>query len=117
MENILMGTSPPGVSLQFKPESIAGTIGFFRVGQSTSGQWWLLDPNNCPFYYKGVTSVNRAGTPGGRDAIPGQYAPVVDAKYNWQHDKSAFVNATVRRLRNWNFNAFGSWTTEEFFRS
>lgn len=36
---------------------------------------------------------NRAGTIGGRRAVPGPYAAVVDAKYGWVQNKQPFVDA------------------------
>jgi len=102
-------------SVQFEKSTIVGREGFFGVGRSTDGFWWMIDPDGKPFFYKGVTSVNRAGTMGGRRAKPGPYAAVVDQKYNWPNDKEPFVKSVVQRLREWNFNALGAWTTEEFF--
>ncbi len=102
-------------SIEFDPESIRGVPGYFRVGRSTEGQWWFLDPDDQPFFYKGVCAVNRAGTAGGRRAKDGPYAAVVDARYGYQADPDSFVEAQIKRLRDWGFNAFGAWTTEEFF--
>jgi len=93
----------------------AGVEGHFRTATDDAGRWWLLDPNGRPFYVKGVCGVNRAGTPGGRLAKDGPYAEVVDAKYGYPNDPTAFVEATLDRLRSWGFNSLGSWATEEFF--
>jgi hypothetical protein len=103
------------MSIVIEPASIRGSNGFFRVGHTASGQWWFIDPDDKPFFYKGVCAVNRAGTQGGRRAVPGPYAEVVDRKYDYATSPDKFVAATMARLRAWNFNAFGSWTTEEFF--
>lgn len=101
--------------LQFDPKTVAGKEGFYRVGKTTDGQWWFIGPEGKPFYFKGCTSINRAGTIGGRRAVPGPYATVVDAKYGWLQNKQPFVDAQLKRLRDWGFNALGAWTTVEFF--
>ena len=99
----------------FDKKSMKGTPGFFRVGQSTDGQWWFIDPEGQPFFYKGVCAVNRAGTAGGRRAKPGPYAVTIDKKYNYQESPDTFVHETFQKLRSWGFNALGAWATEEFF--
>ncbi len=102
-------------AVKFDEKTIVGKDGFFRVGRTAEGQWWLIDAQGKPFYYKGVTSINRAGSQGGRRAKPNNYAPSVDAKYGWLKDKQPFAKATIDRLVEWKFNALGAWTTEEFF--
>ncbi len=102
-------------SIKFDPGQIKGTEGFFRVGKSTEGQWWFLDAENKPFFYRGICAVNRAGTAGGRRANPGPYAPTIDKKYNYQASPDAFVKACSDKLHQLNFNAWGAWATEEFF--
>jgi hypothetical protein len=97
------------------PESLRGTAGHFRVGHTAEGRWWFVDPDGKPFLYRGVCGVNRAGTQGGRRAVPGPYADAVDAKYGYAESPDRFVAATLERLRSWNFNALGAWATQEFF--
>lgn len=101
--------------IQIDPATIKGASGYFRVGQSTDGQWWFITPDDEPFFYKGVCAVNRAGTAGGRRAKDGYYAQVVDKKYNYQENPDSFVYAQFDRLRDWGFNALGAWSTEELF--
>ncbi len=98
----------------FKPETLCGTSGYFRVGQTHAGAWWLLDPDDGGFFSRGVTAVNRAGTAGGRRARRGPYADVIDRRFGAE-DARPFVEDVVRRLRRWNFNTLGAWTTPEFF--
>ncbi|GAB4457331.1 MAG: hypothetical protein OHK0029_16950 [Armatimonadaceae bacterium] len=93
-----------------------GKEGYFRVARENSNRWWLLDPVGKPFFYRGVCAINRAGTQGGRFAVPGPYAEAVDRKYRYhEQGPDAFVEATLKRLRAWGFNALGAWTTVEFF--
>jgi hypothetical protein len=93
-------------------DSLHGTPGFFRVGTDENGRWWLVDPAGRPFLYRGVTSINRAGTIGGRRAQPGPYAAAVEKRYGAGPEK--FVAAVLGRLRRWHFNALGAWCTAEF---
>ena len=101
--------------LIFDPSSYKGTSGYFRIAKTTEGQWWFVTPDGQPFYYKGVCAVNRAGTMGGRRALPGPYAATIDRKYNYQQSPDAFVTASLHTLRTHGFNALGAWATEEFF--
>jgi hypothetical protein len=101
--------------IKFIEATIKGTPGFFRVGQTTQGQWWFLDHENKTFYYRGVCAVNRAGTAGGRRATPGPYAVTIDNKYGYQQNPEPFVNACVDKLQHLGFNALGAWATEEFY--
>jgi hypothetical protein len=105
----------PAPQIRFSPTSISGKPGFFRVGQDTEGRWWLISPNDKPFFYQGATALNRSGRSGGRRAKPGPYSETVDRKYGYAKDPQPFVKSCLERLRKWGFNALGSWTTDEFF--
>jgi hypothetical protein len=65
----------------FKPESIRGAPGFFRVAQTREGKWWWVDPEDTPCFIRAVNGVRSAGEPA---ADP------------------------VLRLRAWGFNALGA---------
>lgn len=41
----------------FKTESLRGNAGFYRVGQTQGGQWWMIDPEERPFFMKAVGRV------------------------------------------------------------
>ncbi|MCC5829932.1 MAG: hypothetical protein JJU36_10845 [Phycisphaeraceae bacterium] len=105
----------PLADVRIDAKTMRGNEGFFRVGQCTNGRWWLVDPDGKPFLYRGVCGMNRAGSMGGRRAVPGPYAQAVDRKYGYRESPDRFVEATIERLREWGFNAMGAWTTEEFF--
>src|SRR4051794_4170284 len=98
----------------FKPDSFRGSAGFFRVGQTRSGQWWLVDPNDRPFFFRGVCAVNRAGRIDGRSQNFGAYALAVDALHGGR-DPLAFSFNVVHRLHQWHFNAFGPGASPELF--
>jgi hypothetical protein len=93
---------------------VRGCPGYFRVGRTLAGQWWLIDPRERAFFSRGVTSINRAGTQGGRYARPGPYATQVD-RLHGTDSPEPFVNSVLTRLAAWNFNTLGAWTTPEFF--
>ena len=74
-------TSDAPQDLEIRPGTTRGAEGFFRVGQSTSGAWCLLDLSGRPFFLRAVNEVRGAeGSP---------------------HDPAA-------RLRGWGFNALGA---------
>ena len=99
---------------EFKPEALRGTPGFFRVGQTRRGQWWLIDPCDRPFFSKGVASVNRFGRADGRSTPAGPYAATVDKLYGAKTSE-AFARAVRARLEKWRFNTLGPWTGAELF--
>lgn len=90
-----------------------GTKGYYRLVRYDSGFFGLLDPDDQPFFYRGVCAVNRAGEPGGRLAKPGLYAETCARLYG--DDTERFVASCIRRTLACGFNGFGSWTTDEFF--
>lgn len=106
--------APSSLPADFKPETLRGTPGFFRVGQTRRGQWWLVDAHNRPFFSKGVAGVNRAGRADGRSTQPGPYTAAVDKAYGLD-DPSVFVRAVLARLEKWHLNTLGAWTGPEFF--
>ena len=106
---------PPSPSVRLVPNSFIGRTGFIRVVQDAGKRWWLVTPDGKPFFYKAATALNRSGRSGGRRAKPGPYSETVDRKYDYSKSPQAFVQASIKKLQLWGFNALGSWTTEEFF--
>ena len=94
----------------FRPDSLRGTPGFFRVGQARSGHWWLVDPLGQAFFSKGVAGVNRSGRTGGRLPQAGPYAMTTSARYGQER---GFLRTAIQRLRGWQFNTLGAWTEAE----
>lgn len=97
-------------SLVWDESSLRGTAGFFRVGQDVNGTSWFMTPTGDPFFFKGVTSVNRGGLAEG--AI-GPYFNSTLARYGNSSD--LFKSAVTSRLIHWNFNSLGAWCTPEFW--
>lgn len=108
------GSSAPRSLSDFRPETLRGTSGFVRVGQTRAGAWWLLDANDRPFFSRGVAGVNRFGRVGGRGAHPGDYELAVD-RLHGTDDPQVFVTSVLQRLRSWQCNTLGSWSAPEFF--
>jgi len=84
--------------------------GFFHV-EEMDGVWWLVDPDGYVFISKGVNHVDHRG-----DFCPALgYSPYernVTAKYG---GVEAWVDVTVKRLKEWGFNTVGSWSSPELF--
>ncbi len=105
---------PPPPSLEaFRPGTLVGRSGFYRLGQTRSGQWWWLDPQNRPFWLRSVAAVNRSGWSDGRSSQPGAYSAAVERLYS--EDPDSFVRSALQRLRGWGFNGLGAWAAAEFY--
>jgi hypothetical protein len=91
----------------FRPDSLRGTPGFFRVGQARDGHWWLVDPLGYAFFSKGVAGVNRSGRIDGRLPMPGPYAAAMAERHGG--DAHGFMRGAIQRLRGWHFNTLGAW--------
>ncbi len=98
----------------FKPNSLRGPGGFFRVGQLRGGAWWFVDPHDRAFFARSVAGVNRAGRSDGRALKPGPYGAAVNALHG-SADPQSFVRSAVQRLRTWNVNTLGPGVGPEFF--
>jgi hypothetical protein len=66
--------------LELRPETMRGVAGYFRAGQTANGTWWLLRPDDRPFFLQAVNEIR------GLEGSP--------------QDPGA-------RLRAWGFNALG----------
>ncbi|MDJ0659560.1 MAG: hypothetical protein QNJ42_08715 [Crocosphaera sp.] len=88
-------------AIQFDRKTLRGKEGYFQVGQSINGKWWFIDPQGKAFYHRGCTGLNAGGMGGRRANRP----PV----------PKNTVKTWVNYLKEWGFNAMGSWTTSEFF--
>lgn len=94
--------------VDFKTETVRGRAGFFRVGQTSGGQWWLMNPLGEPFFMKAVAAVNRHGRAGAPPEHRGVYAQTVDRVYE-PEGPAGFARAALRRLRSWQVNTLGPW--------
>jgi hypothetical protein len=98
----------------FKPATLRGSRGFFRVGQTKHGQWWFLDAHDRAIFSKAVAAVSRTGWAEGRSSKPGVYTETVNALYG-VGEPDRFVRSVVQRMRDWRLNTLGAWTSPEFY--
>lgn len=96
----------------FKSNSLRGAPDYFRVGQTRSGQWWLVDPHGRGFFAKAVAGVNHLGR-SSLSSQPGQYAERTQALYG--EEPGNFARSAIQRLRGWNFTTLGAWSGAELF--
>lgn len=101
------GVESPDISL-FKPETLRGRAGFFRVGQTTGGRWWLAGPQDQAVFMKAAAAVNRHGRAGPTPGHLGPYALAVQAAHGGEGE-AGFTRAAAARLRNWGMNTLGPW--------
>ena len=84
--------------------------GFFHP-QEIGGRWWLVDPDGNVFWSIGVNAIRFEG-----DTIRGThrqpYREVVTAKYG---SREAWVEATIKFLRDLGFNTIGAWSGQYLF--
>lgn len=88
-------------------KGLQGTrTGFFHV-QQISNVWWLITPEGNAFYSKGANNINYSG-----DNSPAlgysPYGRLVKEKYG---SPEKWAAATADRLRAWNFNTVGAWSS------
>ncbi len=84
--------------------------GFFHT-QQIDGRWWLVDPDGYVFWSIGVNAIRFEG-----DTIRGTrrqpYKEACLAKYG---SRDAWVEATLKFLRDLGFNTIGSWSGPYLF--
>lgn len=106
MANADGAAAPPITLTDFKPETIRGTPGFFRVGQTHAGVWWLIDPDDSAFFSRGVNAVARGVE---FPAAPGE-VPAEEMESAERH----LVKRTQDSLRSWHVNTLGPRSAPEF---
>jgi len=83
---------------------------FFSTGMM-DGRWWILTPDGDKFLTLGVNHVTYKG-----DHAPtlgySPYNRAVTEKYG---NEEAWAKASVDRLRSWNFNTIGAWSSSSTF--
>ena len=93
------------------PASLRGTPGFFRVGRSPEGVWWLLTPEDEPVLLRAVAGVNRHGRAGPAPVRRSAYAQTVAGLYGPGGDSAsgAWEKSTAARLHTWGVDTVGPW--------
>jgi len=85
---------------EFGEIEATGKFGVRKLG----GAWWFVTPDGNPMISKGVTDVNWLGATLQDDAF---HQILVD-KYG---DEDAWNDAAAERIREWNFNTIGPWSS------
>jgi hypothetical protein len=97
------GAASPLDGVEIDHASVAGKEGFWRVGKSAAGRWWLLRPDGRPFLYRAVVSVGPIDPPADAAAAKAAGKGLDRAAY-W-----------MDRLGAMGFNAFGEWTVPAMY--
>lgn len=92
-------------SVEIEESSLRGTAGFYRVGRSSVGRWWLVTPDGRTMLYRGCNAVIRQEV--GR-AGENMYFHWVEQQYG--ADYKRFIDDTARTLRDGGFNGWGGWS-------
>ncbi len=91
----------------FRPDTLRGTPGFFRLGRTLDGIWWLLTPEDEPVLLRAVAGVNRHGRAGPAPVLRGGYANTVQSLYG--NAPGAWEKSTAARLHAWGVDTVGPW--------
>lgn len=84
--------------------------GFFGVEQR-KGVWWLITPGGEPFFSNGVNVVTEGQSRRFYDPQKPEYAA-----FRHYVSTDAWMDETLKRLKNWNFNTIGGWSNREIER-
>lgn len=79
---------------------------FYRVAQK-NGVWWFIAPDGTPFFSNGVNVVSPGAT---RTSY--RFAHPEYAAFRHYPNDVAWARATLSRLRSWNFNTIGGWSSD-----
>ncbi len=82
--------------------------GFFHT-EKINSRWWLVSPEGNVFFSKGVCNISY--TP---DVIPSlNFSPYEKTNREKYGTPEKWAHATSERLRGWNFNTVGAWSSME----
>ncbi len=84
--------------------------GFFRVEQR-SGVWWFITPDGEPFFSNGVNVITEGQIRKNYNPKKPEYAA-----FRFYPTTDAWMNETLKRLKDWNFNTVGGWSSRELER-
>ncbi len=79
--------------------------GFFRVEQR-AGVWWFITPDGEPFFSNGVNVVSEGQTSRNYNTKKPAYAA-----FRFYPTTDAWIDETLKRLKSWNFNTIGGWSS------
>ncbi len=82
--------------------------GFFHA-EKINNRWWLVSPEGNVFFSKGVCNISFIP-----DVIPSlKYSPYEKTNREKYGTPGKWAQATAERLRGWNFNTVGAWSSGE----
>lgn len=84
--------------IQLDDATIRGREGFYRVGRSKAGRWWLIRPDGKLTIYRGCCAVCYG---------KGEYRAFCEDRY--RGDDARFLREAVTVLNDLGFNGFGNW--------
>lgn len=91
--------------------TLVGEKGFFRVGRSKKGRWWLVTADNKPILYRGVCALWMPDNYKGMEAV--------EFRKKWEKtngkDPEKLVAHCLGILKDRGFNALGEWSTRQFW--
>ena len=85
--------------------SAAGSVPLPFTLKQDGPEWWLASPEGRRFFSMGVCLVTRGASKESFDRENPGYG-------SWQHytNDRAWADATLHRLKNWNFTTIGAWS-------
>lgn len=83
---------------------------YFHVSQ-IDGKWWFVSPGGNVFISKGVNHVSFTA-----DFSPAlNYSPYARVTMKKYQTESRWATATAERLKSWNFNTVGAWSSSALY--
>lgn len=81
--------------------------GFFRV-EKRAGVWWFITPDGEKFFSNGVNVVDQGQPEKDYDLKKPEYAA-----FRFHKTTDEWIDETLKRLQEWNFNTLGGWVARE----
>lgn len=92
------------------PASLRGRAGFFRLGKTEDGVWWLITPEDEPTFLRALAGVNRHGRAGQAPVRRSAYAQTVEHLYGAAGAGGlGWEKSTAARLHAWGVDTVGPW--------
>lgn len=94
----------------FERASLRGQPGFFRLGRTDDGVWWLITPEDEPTFLRAIAGVNRHGRAGPELVRRSVYANTVEHLYGSAAKvDEGWGRSTAARLHAWGVDTVGPW--------
>jgi hypothetical protein len=106
---MIAGSSGASSSLErivMDPSTLVGREGYYRVGKSTRGRWWIVRPDGRPMLYKGLCSMGPLPPPNRPAPAEGSDEPI---------PSDELAAYWLGQLAQTGFNGLGSWVKEHYW--